>query len=34
MISQGIGPRQTLEDLQIPVVYENEWVGKQSVSAF
>ena len=31
MLLQDIGPRQTLEDFQIPVVYENEWVGKQLV---
>ncbi|KAK5051389.1 hypothetical protein LTR84_003041 [Exophiala bonariae] len=28
LMLSGIGPRQILEDLQIPLIYENEWVGK------
>ncbi|ETI23368.1 hypothetical protein G647_05169 [Cladophialophora carrionii CBS 160.54] len=28
LMLSGIGPRQTLQDLEIPVVYDNEWVGK------
>lgn len=26
---QGIGPRETLEQLNIPVVLENQWVGQK-----
>ncbi|KAI1614549.1 hypothetical protein EDD36DRAFT_436338 [Exophiala viscosa] len=28
LMLSGIGPRATLKSLDIPVVYENEWVGK------